>query len=67
MTGTIVDCPKDNTWDLRIVTDGLLVIDAKGTIVFRGEVNDLTEKIKEKFDVTKVIELQNKNEFLLPG
>ena len=67
VTGTIVDCPKDNTWELRIVTEGLLVIDDQGTIVFRGEVNDLTEEVKEKFGVTKVIELQNKNEFLLPG
>ena len=51
--GTIVDCPKDNSWELRIVTDGLLAIDYKGTIVFRGIISDL-EEVKEKFSVTKV-------------
>ena len=66
ITGTIVDCPKDDSWDLRIATDGLLVINEKGTIVFRGTISDLTE-VKEKFSVSKVITLQNKNEFLLPG
>ena len=64
--GTIVDCPKDNSWELRIITDGLLAVDYKGTIVFRGQISDLTQ-VKEKFSVTKVIELQNKNEFLFPG
>ena len=64
--GTIVDCPKDNSWELRIITDGLLAVDTKGTIVFRGQISDLAQ-VKEKFSVTKVIELQNKNEFLLPG
>ena len=66
MIGTIVDCPKDNSWELRIITDGLLAVDYKGTIVFRGQISDLAQ-VKEKFSVTKVIELQNKNEFLLPG
>ena len=66
ITGTIVDCPEDDSWDLRIATDGLLVINEKGTIVFRGKISDLTE-VKEKFSVSKVITLQNKNEFLLPG
>ena len=63
--GTIVDC-QDENWSLRILEQGLLVIDHKGVIVYRGEARNLHE-VKEKFNVAKVIELQDKNEFLLPG
>ena len=65
--GTIVDCHADNSWDeLRILENGLLAVNEKGVIVHRGQAQDLAE-VKEKFDITKVIELQAKNEFLLPG
>ena len=63
--GTIVDC-QDENWSLRILEQGLLVIDHKGVIIYRGEARNLHE-VKEKFNVAKVIELQDKNEFLLPG
>jgi len=63
--GTIVDC-QDENWSLRILEKGLLVIDSNGVIVYRGEAQNLNE-MQEKFSVTKVIELENKNEFLLPG
>jgi guanine deaminase len=67
VTGTIVDCPPDYSWNqLRIIERGLLVVDGQGTIVHRGAESDLNEA-KEKFDVTEVIELQENNEFLLPG
>ena len=65
IVGTIVDC-ADEEWNLRILEKGLLVIDQNGVIVHRGDSRNLNE-IKEKFSVTKVIELEPKNEFLLPG
>ena len=64
--GTIVDCPPDASWTLRIVENGLLIINHKGLIVYKGTKNDLNEA-KEKYSVTKIIELEDKNEFLLPG
>ncbi len=67
ITGTIVDCPEDGSWkELRILTDGALVVDGKGQIVHRGSKSEL-EDLKNKFGVEKIIELENKNEFLLPG
>ena len=63
--GTIVDCANEE-FCLRILEKGVLVIDQHGVIVYRGDVKDLNE-VKEKFSVTKVIELETKNEFLLPG
>lgn len=65
--GTIVDSPPDNSWqDIRVLEQGLLAVNAQGTIVHRGSAHDLSE-IKEKFNIDQVIELQDKNEFLLPG
>ena len=64
--GMIVDCPTDDSWDLRIIEQGLLVVNSQGTIVHRGVVSDLSE-VKEKFSVTEVTALEENNEFLLPG
>lgn len=64
--GTIVDCESDTQWALRIDQQGLLVIDNQGAIAYRGTKNDLQD-VKEKFSVDQVIELEDKNEFLLPG
>ena len=64
--GTIVDCQNDQDWNLRVQEQGLLVIDRNGKIVFRGIANDLKEA-KAKYDFESVIELEDKNEFLLPG
>ena len=66
ITGMIVDCPSDDSWNLRIIKQGLLVINSQGTIVHRGVMRDLSE-VKEKFSVTEVIALAENNEFLLPG
>ena len=64
--GTIVDCINDYDWNLRIEKQGLLVIDHQGKIVYKGKSQDLSEA-KNKFNIESVIELENKNEFLLPG
>ena len=69
--GTIVDCTNDQgcqDWTLRIEENGLLVINDQGKIVFRGTATsqNITEA-KDKFNVESVMELQDKNEFLLPG
>ncbi|XP_028397678.1 LOW QUALITY PROTEIN: guanine deaminase-like [Dendronephthya gigantea] len=66
ITGTIVDCSSDESRNLRINQQALLVINRQGTIVYRGVLDDLN-KAKEEFDVTEVIELRDHDEFLLPG
>ena len=44
VTGPIVDCYDDVSWDqLRVEEDGLLIVDSHGTIVQRGQAHELAD------------------------
>ena len=44
VTGPIVDCYDDVSWDqLRVEEDGLLIVDSHGTIVHRGRAHELAD------------------------
>ena len=53
IVGPIVDCYDDQSWDqLRIVKDGLLIVDANGTIVHRGMEHDMADTgLLDKHDI----------------